>query len=277
MSLWLVTGGAGFIGSHLVDGLVAEDHSVRVLDNLDTGSAANLAHVRERIEFCEGSLLDEARLTKAMADVEVVFHFAGPASIGRSIAEPVSTHESSATGTLRLLMAARDARVRRVIFASSASVYGEGSRLPLDETGPTQPTTPHGVAALMGEHYCMTFTQLYGLETVRLRCFNVFGPRQIADTEDPAVIPALLQSMLAGQRPVIRGDGCQTRDFIDVADVVQASQLAATARRVSGRVYNIASGRQTSLLGLVERINAILGTDLRPIHTAPRLGDTRHS
>lgn len=273
----LVTGGAGFIGSHLTEALVARGHNVRVFDNLCTGRRASLAAVWDRIEFIEGDLADLDTVRQATRDVELVFHQAALASVPRSVADPLATHTACATGTLHLLMAAREAGVRRVVYAASSSAYGASTKLPKQETDPTLPLSPYAVAKLAGEQYCAAFTEVYGLETVRLRYFNIYGPRQPPDSPYAAVIPLFLRAMLAGQPPRLHGDGQQSRDFTFVADAVQANLLAAEAPGVAGAVYNIACGRRTSLLELVEKINALLGTALAPLHDPPRPGDVRHS
>ncbi len=277
MTLCLVTGGGGFIGSHLVDSLVARGHQVRVLDDFSTGNLANLDRVRSNIELVKGDVADLDTVRAAAKDVELVFHEATLASVHRSIVDPLSTHQICASGTLHVLLAAREQRVRRVIYGASASAYGDGTLLPRRENEPLLPISPYAVAKLAGEHYCAAFSYAYGLETVRLRYFNVFGPRQFSGSPYATVVPLFLEAMIAGRRPVIHGDGAQSRDFTYVDDVVQANLLAAEAPRASGKVYNVASGRRTTLLELVDRINLILGTDTRPIHTAPRVGDIRHS
>ncbi len=277
MAVCLVTGGGGFIGSHLVDALLAAGHQVRVLDNWCTGSPANLAHVMDRIEIINGNITDAAIVCQAIRGVELVFHQAAPASVKRSVADPLASHQVCATGTLQILIAAQGAQVRRVIYAASSSAYGNPSKLPIRETDQTQPLFPHAVAKLAGEHYCYSFSQVYGLVTVRLRYFNVFGPRQLPGGPHAAVIPLFLEAMSSGRSPVIHGDGLQSRDFTCVDDVVQANLLAAEAPRVSGKVFNIASGLRTNLLDLVENINENLGTSIRPVHNMPRPGDIRHS
>jgi UDP-glucose 4-epimerase len=277
MSLCLVTGGGGFIGSHLVDSLVARGHQVRVLDNFSTGNLSNLASARNKIDMIKGDVADIDSVRAAMKDVELVFHQATLSSVHRSVVDPLSTHQVCADGTLHVLLSAREQRVRRVIYGASASAYGDGAPLPRRENEPLRPISPYAVAKLAGEHYCAAFSYAYGLETVRLRYFNVFGPRQFSGSPYATVIPLFIEAMLAGRRPVIHGDGTQSRDFTYVDDVVQANVLAAEAPRASGKVYNIASGRSTTLLELVERINLILGTEVKPIHTTPRVGDIRHS
>jgi UDP-glucose 4-epimerase len=277
MPLCLVTGGGGFIGSHLVDSLVANGHQVRVLDNFSTGNLANLARARSKIDIVKGDVTDLDSVRAASKDVELVFHQATVPSVQRSIIDPLTTHQVCANGTLHVLLAARERRVRRVVYGASASAYGDGAAVSRRESEPLQPLSPYAVAKLAGEHYCAAFSYAYGLETVRLRYFNVFGPRQFSGSPYATVIPVFLEAMLAGRRPVIHGDGLQSRDFTYVDDVVQSNLLAADAPRASGKVYNIASGRRTTLLELVDRINLILGTEIKPIYTAPRVGDIRHS
>jgi UDP-glucose 4-epimerase len=277
MDLCLVTGGAGFIGSHLVEALLRLGRGVRVLDNFSTGDPANLSALRDRVEVIDADVCDRAALAHAMRGVGLVFHQAALASVPRSVADPVATHEACATGTLNVLLAARDAHVRRVVYAASSSAYGNSERLPKRETDPTAPLSPYAVAKLAGEQYCAAFSEVYGLETVRLRYFNVFGPRQSPDSPYAAVIPLFLRAMLAGRPPLIHGDGRQSRDFTFVDDVIHANLVAAEAPGVSGRVYNIARGGRTSLLELVATINAVLGTDIVPTHDEPRLGDVCHS
>jgi UDP-glucose 4-epimerase len=277
MSLCLVTGGAGFIGSHLVEALLEEGHDVRVLDDFSTGSLINLANVLGKIEVIGGDLADLDLVRKAVEGVDVVFHQAALPSVPVSIDDPIPTHQACAQGTLHVLVAARDARVGRVVYGGSATAYGDTGHTPTSETETPQPLSPYAAAKLTGEHYCLSFSCAYGLETVRLRYFNVYGPRQRAGNPGSAVVPTFFEAMLNGERPVIFGDGMQTRDFTFVSDVVQANLLAAKAPRVSSRVYNIATGRSTTVLELVEMMNTILGTRIRPIHTRSRPGEIRES
>jgi UDP-glucose 4-epimerase len=277
MAVCLVTGGAGFIGSHLVEALAERGHRVKVLDNFSTGDRANLDAVRDRIDLLDGDITDLETVRSAMRGVELVFHQAALASVPRSVANPMATHRACADGTLNVLLAARDAGVRRVVYAASSSAYGNSDRLPKRETDPTAPLSPYAVAKLAGEQYCAAFSEVYRLETVRLRYFNVFGPRQSPDSAYAAVIPLFIQAMSNGRRPVLHGDGQQSRDFTFVADVVQANLLAAEVPGVSGRVYNVACGKRTSLLELVEHLNGLLGTRIQPAHSAPRAGDVKHS
>jgi UDP-glucose 4-epimerase len=209
--------------------------------------------------------------------VEIVFHQAALASVPRSVANPLATHRACVDGTLNVLLAARDAGVKRVVYAASSSAYGNSELLPKSEHHPTAPLSPYAVAKLAGEQYCAAFSEVYRLETVRLRYFNVFGPRQSPDSPYAAVIPLFIQALATGKPPVIHGDGAQSRDFTFVADVVQANLLAARAANVSGRVYNIACGRQTTLLELVAHLNALLGTRIAPTFTPSRAGDVKHS
>ncbi len=277
MAVCLVTGGAGFIGSHLVEALVARGHSVRVLDNLSTGSRANLAAVADKIEWVPGDVIDADLVQRATRGADWVFHQAALASVPRSVADPMSTHHVCVTGTLNVLLAARDHKAKRVVYAASSSAYGNSERLPKSETDPTAPLSPYAVAKLAGEHYCAAFSEVYGLETVRLRYFNVFGPRQPPDSPYAAVIPLFIEAMLQGKSPTLHGDGLQSRDFTFIDDVVQANLLAAEAPGVRGKVYNVACGRRATLLDLVAKINQLLGTKIAPVHTEPRAGDVRHS
>jgi UDP-glucose 4-epimerase len=274
----LVTGGAGFIGSHLVDALVNVGHRVRVLDNLSTGNRANLAQVHDRIEFIVGDLVDYRIVQKATRGVDFVFHQAALASVPRSVADPMATHEACATGTLNVLLAARAEKVKRVIYAASSSAYGKCERLPKRESDPTLPMSPYAVAKLAGEQYCAAFTEVYGLETVRLRYFNIFGPRQPPGSPYSAVIPLFIYAMLHDRSPVIYGTGNQSRDFTYIDNAVQANLLAARATRAAvGQVYNVGCGGRVSLLELIDTLNDLLGTSIRPKHDAPRPGDVAHS
>src|SRR5262245_26142376 len=277
MSIQLVTGGAGFIGSHLVEALVAQGKRVRVLDDFSTGDRDNLEAVRDRVEIVEGDITDFETVRRATKGCEVVFHQAALASVPRSIANPIATHRACVDGTLNVLLAARDGGVRRVVYAASSSAYGNSVRLPKSEGDPTSPLSPYAVAKLAGEQYCAAFSEVYRLETVRLRYFNVFGPRQSPDSAYAAVIPLFVEALANGKRPTIHGDGTQSRDFTFVADVVQANLRAADAPDVSGRLYNVACGRQTSLLELIDCLNDLLGTRIMPNHAAPRAGDVKHS
>ncbi|MFQ3649536.1 MAG: SDR family oxidoreductase [Gemmataceae bacterium] len=273
----LVTGGAGFIGSHLVDALVRRGERVRVLDNFSTGDPANLDEVAGQVDVIEGDLTDFDTVQRATKGVEVVFHQAALASVPRSVANPLATHRACVDGTLHVLLAARDAGVRRVVYAASSSAYGNSARLPKTETDPTAPLSPYAVAKLAGEQYCAAFSEVYGLETVRLRYFNVYGPRQTPDSPYAAVIPLFIQAIREGRSPRVHGDGQQSRDFTYVADVVQANLKAAEAPGVSGRVYNVAGGQRVSLLNLLHLLSQLMETEVRPEFVASRPGDVKHS
>lgn len=273
----LVTGGGGFIGSHIVEALTARGDRVRVVDNFSTGSRANLEGCQGRIELLEGDLLDERLTARSVKGVDCVFHLAALPSVTLSVERPLDAHAQCATATVVLLDQARRAGVRRVIYAASSAAYGDQPTLAKRESDPTSPLSPYAAAKLSGELYCHAFYQSYGLETVGLRYFNVFGPRQDPDSPYSAVIPRFIRWMLRGERPVIYGDGGQTRDFTYVGNVVQGNLLAAEAEGVAGRVMNVADGRSTSLSRLVELLNGLLKTHIEPQFEPPRTGDIRHS
>ena len=277
MKTYLVTGGAGFIGSHLATALVERGDRVRVLDNLSTGHRANLAHLASRLELIEGDITDAALVARAVEGVDCVFHEAALASVPRSVEAPLDTNAACVTGTVTLLDAARRAGVRRLVYAGSSSAYGEQPTSPKYETDLPAPISPYGAAKLAAEYYCQAFAATYGFETVVLRYFNVFGPRQDPNSPYSAVIPLFLCAMLAGKRPTVYGDGHQSRDFTYVENVVHANLLAADAANVTGRVLNVANGRATSLLDLLKQLNELLGTSIEPIHAPPRPGDIRES
>ena len=277
MGTYLVTGGAGFIGSHIATALVERGDKVRVLDNLSTGSRDNLVHLQGRVELIEGDIQDIATCEQALKDVEVVFHQAALASVPRSVAQPLDTHAACVTGTLNLLDAARRYSVRRVVYAGSSSAYGNQPFMSKRERDLPAPLSPYAAAKLSGEYYLQAFTASYGLETVTIRYFNVFGPRQDPNSEYSAVIPLFATAMLAGKRPTVFGDGYQSRDFTFVDNVVEGNLAAADASGASGRVFNVACGQQFTLLDLIASINRVLGTDIKPIFDDPRAGDVRES
>ena len=277
MPRYLITGGAGFIGANLAHTLVARGETVRILDDFSTGRPENLRGIEERIEILRGDIRDPAIMSRAVNGVEVILHQAALNSNPRSIQEPLLTSDVNVGGTLTLLQAARAAGTRRLVYASSSSVYGEVAGLPKTEDMPTAPKAPYGVSKLAAEQYCRVFTQVYGIETVSLRYFNVYGPRQHPDSEYAAVIPRFLRRMLAGKGPVIFGDGEQSRDFTPVDNVVAANLLAAESREGIGEVMNIAGGQPSTLNQLVAWLNELLGTDLPPIYEPPRPADIRHS
>jgi len=281
MQRYLVTGGAGFIGSHIVDALIARGAVVRVLDNLETGHPRNLAAAAAaggaRLEFIQGDIRDVATCRRAAAGMDCVFHEAALGSVPRSLEDPITTHEVNATGTLNILMAAQAAGVQRLVFASSSSVYGDSPVLPKHEQLPPDPLSPYGVSKLAAESYCRAFAHAYGLSTICLRYFNVFGPRQDPLSQYAAVIPKFIAALQQGQRPVIYGDGQQSRDFTYVADVVQANLLAADSPAGVGQTFNVACGTHHSLLSLLDRLNTLLATQLVPEWAAPRPGDIKDS
>jgi UDP-glucose 4-epimerase len=274
---YIVTGGAGFIGSHIVERLLNDGHHVRVVDNLVTGKRANLAHLDGRFEFHEVSITHKDALTPVFAGADTVFHQAALPSVPRSVDDPLTTNDFNVTGTLNVLLAARDAGVRRVVYAASSSAYGDVIGEFKVETMPPRPLSPYGVAKLAGEYYCQAFTAVYGLETVALRYFNVFGPRQDPTSQYAAVIPLFITAMLDGKAPTIFGDGTQSRDFTYIDNVVQGNLLASKAPDAVGQVMNLATGGRVSLIELVEKINLLLGTDFKPNHTGERKGDIKHS
>ncbi|MFW5692913.1 MAG: NAD-dependent epimerase/dehydratase family protein, partial [Thermoguttaceae bacterium] len=277
MGTYLVTGGAGFIGSHIAAALVERGDTVRVLDNLSTGHLGNMAAFQDRIQFFEADLIDAAAVAEAVEGVDCVFHQAALASVPRSVDFPLDTNAACVTGTVVLLDAARAASVRRVVYAASSSAYGDQPTSSKRETDLPLPLSPYAAAKLAAEYYCRAFTATYGLETVALRYFNVFGPRQDPKSEYAAVIPRFITAILSGEQPVVYGDGRQSRDFTFVANVVHANLLAADAPNVAGRVLNVANGTQFSLLDLLAAINDLLGTRVEPRHDPPRVGDVRES
>ncbi|MDJ0520595.1 MAG: SDR family oxidoreductase [Planctomycetota bacterium] len=272
-----VTGGAGFVGSHLVDRLLSDGHDVVVIDDLSTGSVENLAGAFDHIEFVEADIRDVARLDDAVAGCEVVFHQAALAAVARSVERPFDVHDVNVTGTLGVLMAARAAGVRRVVFASSSSVYGDTPTLPKITSMPTSPRSPYAAGKAAAEGYLEAFHASFGLETVALRYFNVYGPRQSPRSQYAAVIPLFIDAMRAGRAPTILGDGEQTRDFTYVADVVDANVRAATAEGAPGMVMNVGCGERISIRELARVIAHELGFT-GDIHHAPaRTGDVRDS
>lgn len=277
--LSLITGGAGFIGSHLAEELVRRGRPVRVLDDFSTGLWSNLSHLDPTPELVEGSLTDPAAVAQAVHGVGVVYHLGALASVARSVENPAATHAACATGTLNLLNAARKCGVRRVVYAASSSAYGGamGSSLGQSENLPAVAKSPYAAAKLAGELYMEAFAHTYGIETVRLRFFNIFGPRQRADSPYSGVIALFTAAMSQGKRPTVQGDGKQSRDFTHVANAVQALTRAADAPEVSGNVYNVGTGRTVTVLDLVAALNRILGTDLHPTFVPARTGDVRFS
>ena len=272
----LVTGGAGFIGSHVADALVHQGAEVVVLDDLSTGFAEN---VNPRAELVEGDVADPDAVAKAVARCEVVFHHAAHRAVFRSVEHPLQTDRANVCGTLTVLVGAREAGVRRVVAASSSSVYGGATQLPTPEDAPLAPRWPYAVTKLAGEHYCRVFWELFGLETISLRYFNVYGPRQRPDGRYAAVIPLFIDALSARRPPEVHGDGLQSRDFTFVADTVAANLRAAEARpeRCAGKAYNVAGGRAYTLMDLLSVLESHLATTSEPVHTDPRPGDVRHT
>jgi nucleoside-diphosphate-sugar epimerase len=277
VATYLVTGAAGFIGSNIVEGLIARGQTVRALDDFSTGRRANLAPFLDRVQLFEGSLNDAELAARAVQGVDFVLHQAALPSVPRSVADPLASHEANATGTLKLLIAARDAGVKRLVFASSSSIYGDSPELPKHEDMPALPRSPYAVNKLAGEEYCKVFTGVYGFPTVSLRYFNVFGPRQDPESQYAAVIPAFITAALQDTRPVVHGDGLQTRDFTYVQNVVAANLLACEAPDAPGEAINIACGERVSLLDLLEQIGRIAEREIEPEFTAERSGDVKHS
>ena len=273
----LVTGGAGFIASHIATACVKRGDTVRVLDNLCTGFRHNLKHIESDIEFIEGDVADETMVARAMTGVELVFHQAALASVPMSLDRPLATNHSCVTGTVNVLNQAVKAGVRRVVYAASSSAYGNSPFTAKRETDLPQVLSPYAAAKLAGELYCQAFFHSFGLETVGLRYFNVFGPRQDPASPYSAVIPLFVTAILSGQRPTIYGDGGQSRDFIFVENVVRGNLLAAEAKDAAGQVFNMAEGKQTSLLQLLELLSKLLGRSIEPDFQPARIGDVRES
>ena len=274
---YLVTGGAGFIGSHIAEALLGARESVRIFDNLATGRESNLTALEERAQFVQGDLRDLASVRAAMQGVEVVFHQGALASVPRSIADPIKSLETNINGTQNVLLAARDSGVRRVVYASSSSVYSNTPTLPKREDMPTHPMSPYAVQKLSGELLCGVFTRIYGLETVALRYFNVFGPRQDPASEYAAVIPRFLTALIEKRPPIVFGDGEQTRDFTYIANVVQANLLAASSSEAVGYALNIGCGEQISLNTVLRLAGELLGVTVDADYREPRPGDVRDS
>ncbi len=277
MNTYLVTGGAGFIGSHIAEALVHRGDQVRVLDNLSTGFEHNLRHIAGDIELLEGDITDPQITAQAVRGVDCVFHHAALASVPLSVERPLDSHHACVTGTVNVLDAARRAGVRRVVYAASSTAYGETSFTTKRESDLPQPLSPYAAAKLAGEYYCQAFTHAYGLETVGLRYFNVFGPRQDPDSPYSAVIPIFISRILQGKPPVVYGDGEQTRDFTFVKNVVHGNLLASEAPLATGRIFNIADGRRTSLLQLIDSLGTALGCHVEPLLKPARTGDVKDS
>jgi UDP-N-acetylglucosamine/UDP-N-acetyl-alpha-D-glucosaminouronate 4-epimerase len=276
MANYLVTGGAGFIGSHLVEELVRRGERVRVVDNLATGKRQNIAHLPS-VEFIEGDLADPDVARRAVSGMDYVLHQAAIPSVPRSVQDPITSNRANIDASVNVLVAARDAGVRRLVYAGSSSVYGDAPTLPKVETMPTAPLSPYALQKLVAEQYCQMFTRLYGVETVTIRYFNVFGPRQDPSSPYSGVISLFISALCDGGRPTIFGDGEHTRDFTYVANVVDGVLRACTAPGASGEVINVATGGRISLNTLFTTIRALVGATVEPIHAAPRAGDVKDS
>ena len=274
----LVTGGAGFIGSHIASALAAAGARLRIIDDLSTGYRENLEEIKGEVDFVHGSLADEKSLRKALEGVELVFHEAAIPSVPRSIEDPRQTHIASVESTFSLLLASREKNVRRIVYAASSSAYGDQPTLPKVENMLPEPLSPYAVAKLVGEHYCQVFTRVYGLETISLRYFNVFGPRQDPSSQYSGVISRFIGALLGGERPVIYGDGEQSRDFTYIDNVVDANLKAAESARGIGEVINVANGERITLNQLLEELKLLTGkSDVVADYREPRAGDVKHS
>ena len=274
----LVTGGAGFVGSNLAEALINQGSEVTIIDNLVTGFRENLDEILGEFEFIEGDINDTRAIEKALEDVEVVFHQAALPSVPRSVDNPAETHEACVDGTFNLLLKAKDAGVRRVVYAASSSAYGDQKVLPKVETMAPEPLSPYAAAKLVGEYYCSVFNNVYGLETLSLRYFNVFGPRQNPSSMYSGVISRFIDALMKGERPVIYGDGEQSRDFTFIENVVQANISAAQTEKGLGKVMNVANGERISLNELLEVLKRITGkTDVAAVYKPERKGDVKHS
>jgi nucleoside-diphosphate-sugar epimerase len=277
MEKFLVTGGAGFIGSNICKKLVSQGCSVRVVDNLLTGKKTNLASILDKIEFIEADMGDPKVARAAMKDIDVVLHQGALPSVPRSVDDPAATHRHCVDATFTILLAARDAHVKRFVYASSSSAYGDTPTLPKVETMLPSPLSPYAAAKLVGEYYCSVFSGVFGLQTISLRYFNVFGPHQDPTSQYAAAIPAFVTAILRDEPPTIYGDGEQSRDFTYVDNVVEANLLAARAKKTAGEVINIACGKAITVNEIIDMINEFTGRKVKPIYTAPRPGDVKHS
>ena len=273
----LISGGAGFVGSHIATALVDAGARVRVVDDLSTGYLKNIRHIESKIDFIEGSVADAATLRRALSDVELVFHQAAIPSVPRSVDRPIESHDASVNATFALLLAARDQKVRRVVYAASSSAYGDQPELPKREDMRPAPLSPYAVGKLVGEYYSQVFTNVYGLETVSLRYFNVFGPRQDPGSQYSGVISRFMSALVNGDQPVIYGDGGQSRDFTFVSNVVDANMRAAESPNAVGKVINVANGREVTLNELLEIMRKVTGKSAAARYEPVRVGDVRHS
>src|SRR3989440_4665040 len=277
MAVYVVTGGGGFIGSHIVEELLRRKETVKIIDNFSTGKRANVEPFEDDAEVIEADLAEAKNLAQFLKGADYVIHQAAIPSVPKSIIDPIKSHHANVDGTLKLLVACREAGVKRVVYASSSSLYGDSPTLPKHEEMMPNPLSPYGAQKLFAEMYCQVFTRAYGLETVALRYFNVFGPRQDATSQYSGVLALFIPAVLEGRRPTVYGDGLQSRDFTYVKNVVNANLLACTAPGVAGQVFNVACGDRITLNSMLQQINKITGKDIAPIYADNRAGDIKHS
>ena len=277
MAVYVVTGGGGFIGSHIVENLVRQRNTVKVIDDFSTGKRGNVEAFKNDVEIIEADLAETKNLTQFLKGTEYVIHQAAIPSVPKSILDPLKSHNANVNGTLNLLLACRDAGVKRVVYASSSSLYGDSPTLPKNESMMPNPLSPYGAQKLFAEMYCQVFTKAYGLETVSLRYFNVFGPRQDSTSQYSGVLALFIPAVLQGRRPTIYGDGLQSRDFTYVQNVVEANLLACKVPGIGGQVFNVACGERITVNSMLHQINKIVGVDISPVYAEPRSGDIKHS
>jgi len=277
MAVYVVTGGGGFIGSHIVENLVRQRNTVKVIDDFSTGKRGNVEAFKNDVEIIEADLAETKNLTQFLKGTDYVIHQAAIPSVPKSILDPLKSHNANVNGTLNLLLACRDAGVKRVVYASSSSLYGDSPTLPKHESMMPNPLSPYGAQKLFAEMYCQVFTKAYGLETVSLRYFNVFGPRQDSTSQYSGVLALFIPAVLQGRRPTIYGDGLQSRDFTYVQNVVEANLLACKVPGVGGQVFNVACGDRITVNSMLHQINKIVGVDISPVYAEPRSGDIKHS
>jgi nucleoside-diphosphate-sugar epimerase len=277
MSVYVVTGGGGFIGSHIVEELLRRNETVRVIDNFSTGKHENVEPFADRVEVIEADIAEATNLAQFLKGADYVIHQAAIPSVPKSMIDPVKSHHANVDGTLKLLVACREAGVKRVVYASSSSLYGDSPTLPKHEGMAPNPLSPYGAQKLFGEIYCQVFTRAYGLETVSLRYFNVFGPRQDATSQYSGVLALFIPAVLQGKKPTIYGDGLQSRDFTYVKNVAEANLIACKVPGVGGQVFNVACGDRITVNSMLQQINKITGKDITPIYAEPRAGDIKHS
>ena len=277
MAVYVVTGGGGFIGSHIIENLVRQRNTVKVIDNFSTGKRENIDAFKNDVEIIDADLAETKNLAQFLKGADYVIHQAAIPSVPKSILDPLKSHNANVNGTLNLLLACRDAGVKRFVYASSSSLYGDSPTLPKHESMMPNPLSPYGAQKLFAEMYCQVFTKAYGLETVSLRYFNVFGPRQDSTSQYSGVLALFIPAVLQGRRPTIYGDGLQSRDFTYVQNVVEANLLACKVPGVAGQVFNVACGDRITVNSMLHQINKIVGVDISPIYSEPRSGDIKHS